>query len=177
MANIDGSARKAVEFGDVRALHLGVANIKAESFKRTLSTYPFSSSLQWIRAGYGFLLSLLLILFGGWRSLVSPVIIEDFIASYISVRIPNTIFNTVPYAYTSEQVALFCVITLLYLLKSRGINPSEWQLQANRFTNLGHFGPVVLPDPGEGQPQANQGDPGFGPRLRVYCKFLGHWIR
>ncbi|KAK4210658.1 amino acid permease-domain-containing protein [Rhypophila decipiens] len=52
--------------------------------------YPYRSHLQWLRALYSLVFCLLMLLFQGWRTLVSPVSGEDFVASYIGVSINST---------------------------------------------------------------------------------------
>jgi amino acid permease len=55
------------------------------TYKRTGSQYPYKSHAQWLRAAYGLTATLTIAFFNGWRSLISPFSVNDFIASYISV--------------------------------------------------------------------------------------------
>ena len=47
--------------------------------------YPYKSHWQRFRAWYGLVTCSLLIIFNGWRSLLTPWSVNDFIPSYISV--------------------------------------------------------------------------------------------
>lgn len=53
--------------------------------RKNNKSYPYYSHLQWLRALYGLVFSVLLILFGGWRSFIHPFSLDDFVASYIAV--------------------------------------------------------------------------------------------
>jgi amino acid transporter len=54
---------------------------------RNASDYPYKSHLQWVRALYGLVGCLLLLLFNGWRSFLSPFSAPDFVASYINLLV------------------------------------------------------------------------------------------
>ncbi|KAF2105987.1 amino acid permease-domain-containing protein, partial [Lophiotrema nucula] len=54
-------------------------------YKRTARQYPYRSHLQWVRAAYALLACILLALFNGWQTFVSPMSTRDFVASYIAV--------------------------------------------------------------------------------------------
>jgi hypothetical protein len=47
--------------------------------------YPYKSHGQYLRAWYGMCGCFLIVLFNGWQSFVSPMSIDDFLASYINV--------------------------------------------------------------------------------------------
>jgi amino acid permease len=49
------------------------------------SLYPYKSHLQTFRAWYGLVTCSLLVLFNGWRSVIPPGSIDDFVPSYINV--------------------------------------------------------------------------------------------
>ncbi|KAK3312521.1 amino acid permease-domain-containing protein [Apodospora peruviana] len=90
--------------------------------------YPYHSHLQWLRALYGLVFCILMILFQGWRTIVSPMAVDDFVASYIAI-------------------VMFLVISGAYFLKTRGFNPSQWHRRAQKLTGLEAIGPVVAADP------------------------------
>jgi amino acid transporter len=48
--------------------------------------YPYKSHGQYIRAWYGMIGCFLIAIFNGWQSVVSPLSLPDFLASYINVR-------------------------------------------------------------------------------------------
>ncbi|KAF2253623.1 hypothetical protein BU26DRAFT_410135, partial [Trematosphaeria pertusa] len=54
-------------------------------YKRASRQYPYRSHLQWIRAAYACTGCILLALFNGWRTFVSPFSAKDFVASYIAI--------------------------------------------------------------------------------------------
>jgi hypothetical protein len=54
-------------------------------YRRSAKRYPYRSHLQWIRALYGLVFCSLMIIFQGWRTLIPPATINDFVASYLSV--------------------------------------------------------------------------------------------
>lgn len=57
-----------------------------EPYNRTQNpSFPYRSHLQWLRALYALVFSVLLIIFKGWKSFVPPFDPQDFIASYIAV--------------------------------------------------------------------------------------------
>ncbi|KAJ2891124.1 uncharacterized protein MKZ38_000911 [Zalerion maritima] len=94
-------------------------------YKRNARQYPYRSHLQWLRAGYGLVFCILLILFNGWRSFVNPFSVDDFIASYIAIPI-------------------FLALTAAYYVKTRGF---KLNVRAARLNGLEAIGPVVVPDP------------------------------
>jgi amino acid transporter len=74
--------------------------------------YPYRSHGQYIRAWYGMCGCFFIILFNGWSSVVSPMSINDFLASYINIPI-------------------FIVLILAYRVRLEGFNPSNWTRRAN----------------------------------------------
>lgn len=65
--------------------HLSILPDMRNQYKRSAKRYPYRSHLQWIRALYGLVFCSLMIIFQGWRTLIPPATIQDFVASYISV--------------------------------------------------------------------------------------------
>jgi amino acid transporter len=47
--------------------------------------YPYKSHGQYLRAWYGLCGCVLIAFFNGWRSLIPPMSVADFVASYINV--------------------------------------------------------------------------------------------
>jgi amino acid transporter len=94
-------------------------------YKRTARQYPYRSHLQWIRAAYALTACILLALFNGWRTFVSPMSNKDFVASYIAV-------------------VLFLVLTMAYFFKDRGFSPSTWKTLAVKLVGLESVGPIVV---------------------------------
>jgi len=74
--------------------------------------YPYRSHGQYLRAWYGMCGCFLIVLFNGWSSFVSPMSIDDFLASYINIPI-------------------FIVLILAYRVKLEGFNPLNWSRRAS----------------------------------------------
>lgn len=55
------------------------------AFNRDDEQYPYRTHLQLARTYYGLVFCILIILFNGWRSFLSPFNLQDFIVSYIGV--------------------------------------------------------------------------------------------
>jgi len=102
-------------------------------YKRTARQYPYRSHLQWIRALYGTIFCLLLILFQGWRTFIPPMVAGDFVASYISVP-------------------AFITLSAAYFLKTRGFNPANWHRRAPGLAGLESVGPIVVQDHNQREP-------------------------
>jgi amino acid transporter len=94
-------------------------------YQRTSKQYPYRSHLQWIRAAYALTGCTLLIFFQGWRTLVSPIQTQDFVASYIAI-------------------VLFFVITIAYFIKDRGFHPRNWRKLTVNFIGLESVGPIAV---------------------------------
>ncbi|KAI1862630.1 uncharacterized protein JN550_010155 [Neoarthrinium moseri] len=73
--------------------------------------YPYKSHGQYIRACYALFGCSVLILFNGWRTLVPPTGIQDFVACYIAL-------------------VILALIVVLYQIKFWGWNPLGWQRRA-----------------------------------------------
>ncbi len=56
-----------------------------DNYNRESERYPWKTHGQWLRAAYGLTMCCLMIIFQDWQSLVSPVSVQSFVASYISV--------------------------------------------------------------------------------------------
>jgi amino acid transporter len=56
-------------------------------YKRSAKRFPYRSHLQWMRASYGFVTTIIFALFQGWRTFIPPMSRDDFVASYIAVRV------------------------------------------------------------------------------------------
>ncbi|KAK4445450.1 amino acid permease-domain-containing protein [Podospora aff. communis PSN243] len=102
-------------------------------YRRSAKRYPYRSHLQWIRALYGLVFCILMIIFQGWRTLIPPATINDFVASYISVL-------------------LFIVLATLYFFKTRGFRVSNWHINATKLAGLEAVGPLVVVDPNSREP-------------------------
>ncbi|KAK4169809.1 amino acid permease-domain-containing protein [Cladorrhinum sp. PSN259] len=100
--------------------------------------YPYRSHLQWLRALYALVFCILLLIFQGWRSAVSPVDKEGFVAAYIPIPI-------------------FLFLSGAYFVKTRGFRPSRWYRRAEKLSGLEAVGPVVVPDPSSRDPCPNCG--------------------
>jgi amino acid permease len=70
-----------------------MGELRNKEYKSTMSlppivsyrTYPYESSWQWLRAAYDLSFCVLLVVFHGWQTLADPILVSDFIASYITV--------------------------------------------------------------------------------------------
>ncbi|KAK3983867.1 amino acid permease-domain-containing protein [Cladorrhinum sp. PSN332] len=100
--------------------------------------YPYRSHLQWLRALYALVMCVLLLMFQGWRSFVSPMDKEGFVAAYIAIPI-------------------FLLLSAAYFVKTRGFSPSRWYIRAEKLSGLEAVGPVVVPDPNSRDPCRNCG--------------------
>jgi len=95
--------------------------------------YPYRSHLQWLRALYGLVICVLMIVFGAWRTVIPPFSSADFVASYIAIPI-------------------FFMISGAYFVSSRGWRPSRWHQQAEKLYGLEAIGPIVVADPNQREP-------------------------
>jgi len=127
-------------------------------YKRSGRRYPYRSHLQWLRAAYGLLFCTVFIVFQGWRTLISPVSGNDFVAAYISVSY-NTPLSTrkssselTRACLSHPQVPVFVALSVAYFLSTRGFNPSKWHVRAIGFTGLEAIGPIVVADPNSRDP-------------------------
>ncbi|ERF69015.1 hypothetical protein EPUS_06702 [Endocarpon pusillum Z07020] len=77
------------------------------------SMYPYKSHLQYLRAWYGLCGTFLFALFNGWRSVVSPMSISSFLASYFNIPV-------------------FLVLILAYRIKLDSWDPRQWIIRANQ---------------------------------------------
>lgn len=82
------------------------------AFDRGDAQYPYRSHGQLARSYYGLAFCVLLIVFNGWRSFVTPFSTPDFIVSYIGI-------------------VAFAVIVCLYHIKMDGWNPLNWRRHAS----------------------------------------------
>ncbi|KAH8687915.1 amino acid permease/ SLC12A domain-containing protein [Tricladium varicosporioides] len=64
---------------------------EGEFLNRDAPDYPYKSHLQWLRSAYALLACLLLIIFNGWRTFLSPFSHADFLSAYMSIPIFITI--------------------------------------------------------------------------------------
>lgn len=113
--------------------------------------YPYRSHLQWIRALYALVFCLLLLIFQGWRTVVSPFATEDFVAGYIAVWFLFKLLQP-PLSSNADQpfqIPIFLFLSAAYFFKTRGFNPGRWYIRAERLAGLEAVGPVVVPDPSE----------------------------
>jgi len=120
-------------------------------YRRSAKRYPYRSHLQWIRALYGLVFCTLMIIFQGWRTLIPPATINDFVASYISVSHSANCVKEQE-LICSRQVLIFLVLAALYFLKTRGLNPSSWHINASKLAGLEAVGPLVVADPNSREP-------------------------
>ena len=89
-----------------------------QNYDRESKRYPYKSHLQWLRAVYGLTGCVLMTLFNGWTSVLSPRNPKDFVASYISVFV-------------------FIALVIVYHVKEEGINPLSWTRNtSNDLTNV-----------------------------------------
>jgi len=72
--------------------------------------YPYRSHGQYLRAWYGLFGSFMIAIFNGWESFVSPMEVDDFIASYISIPI-------------------FLLIVLGYRVMLDSWDPRQWSVR------------------------------------------------
>lgn len=62
---------------------------QAASYDRNNPLYPYKSHAQWLKAGYGMIACMIIILFNGVGAFIEkPFNVRDFVAAYISVSIP-----------------------------------------------------------------------------------------
>jgi amino acid transporter len=94
-------------------------------YNRTARRFPYRTHLQWLRAVYAFTGCFLLVVFQGWRTLISPVAANDFLASYLAI-------------------VIFLVLTLAYFIKDRGFSPRSWRVFAVGLRGLDIVGPIVV---------------------------------
>ncbi|KAI5922067.1 amino acid permease-domain-containing protein [Camillea tinctor] len=80
-------------------------------YDRNHPQYPYRSHAQWLRASYALFGCVVLVLFNGWRTFVSPMSVSDFVACYIAI------------------IILIAIVTL-YQIKFWGWNPLKWQRRA-----------------------------------------------
>lgn len=98
---------------------------RRDFYKRSGAQYPYRTHLQWIRAVYAFFGCTLMLIFQGWRTFLSPMSRDDFVASYIAV-------------------VLFVALSMMYYFKDRGFLPRNWKILAIGLSGLDTVGPVVV---------------------------------
>lgn len=70
---------------------LEITSTLNDRYNRESNTFPWKTHLQRLRAVYGLVMCLLMIIFQDWRSLAPPFNVPEFFASYISVRTPDAL--------------------------------------------------------------------------------------
>lgn len=78
---------------------------------RAASNYPYRSHLQWARAAFASIACFLFLFFNGWKSLLSPFLPADFVASYIAIPI-------------------FLMLVAFYHMASESLSPLQWSRRA-----------------------------------------------
>lgn len=79
---------------------------------RAASNYPYRSHLQWARAAFAAGACFLLLMFNGWKSMLTPFSVADFLASYIVIPI------------------FLLLISLYHVKDERTWNPWKWSRRA-----------------------------------------------
>jgi amino acid transporter len=74
--------------------HGNTSQTQAATYDRNHARYPYKSHAQWLKAGYGMVACIIMLIFNGVDSfMTTPFNVRTFIASYISVchvsRIPS----------------------------------------------------------------------------------------
>ena len=77
---------------DSKNAAVNAAGINRHAYERRNRQFPYKSRGQWLKAVWGFTGTSLLALFNGWQSFTRPFSPADFVASYISVSIPDSFF-------------------------------------------------------------------------------------
>jgi amino acid transporter len=94
-----------------------------------------------------------MIIFQGWRTLIPPATINDFVASYISVSHgAGSVGKNERELICPWQVLIFLVLAVLYFFKTRGFRPSSWHINASKLAGLEAVGPLVVVDPNSREP-------------------------
>jgi amino acid transporter len=94
-------------------------------YDRNAPRYPYRTHLQWIRAVYALVGCTILLIFHGWRTLLSPVIVDDFVASYI-------------------PIVLFLALTCAYYVRDHGFHWRYWKRFAAGLVGLDIVGPILV---------------------------------
>jgi amino acid transporter len=112
---------------------------QAASYDRNHPRYPYKSHGQWLKALYGLVASIILILFNGVRAfLATPFDLRGFFASYIGVSARylaacvgslGSPFSA-GFQLTSDisfyQIPVFFLLILGYKIKRHGFNVTRW---------------------------------------------------
>jgi amino acid transporter len=99
-------------------LYGNMSEVQAASYDRNSPSYPYKSHAQWLKAGYGMVTCILLILFNGVGAfLEKPFGLRTFISSYIGVPV-------------------FILLIVGYKIRHHGLRFSEWGFE--RSEDLGN---------------------------------------
>ena len=66
---------------------VGMEGDNGPLLNRAAANYPYRSHLQWARAAFAGFACFLLLMFNGYKSLMSPFVLDDFVASYVAIPI------------------------------------------------------------------------------------------
>ena len=99
---------------------------QAEIYDRNHPRYPYKSHGQWLKACYGMVSCIILVLFNGIGPFLErPFDVHRFIASYISVSSPTQEFTFIR-TNIPNQVPVFILLILGYKLRKHGFKISHW---------------------------------------------------
>ncbi|EQK99740.1 proline-specific permease [Ophiocordyceps sinensis CO18] len=100
-------------------LYGNVSEAQAASYDRSNSLYPYKSHGQWLKASYGMVASIILVLLNGVPAfLENPFNVPNFVSAYISASCPS------PGA--SRGLPVFFLLILGYKIRKHGFRFSEW---------------------------------------------------
>jgi amino acid transporter len=108
---------------------------QAASYDRDHPLYPYKSHGQWLKASYGMVACIILILFNGVSAFIEPFNVRKFIAAYISVRVHARRRAALGACLTDivdAQLPTFLILIVGYNLRKHGLRFSDCKQQSSR---------------------------------------------
>ena len=141
---------------DVKS-HESVSEAQAACYNRDHPRYPYKSHGQWLRATYGIIACIILLLFNGvFAFLVDPFDYQNFLVSYIAVSLFVLFAQWELYAeYLFPQIPVFIALIAGYKIHKHGFKISKWGPERScnlngciQVTGEKRKGRLVFPDRG-----------------------------
>jgi len=109
-------------------LYGNASEVQAAMYDRDNPRYPYKSHGQWLKACYGLVACILLVIFNGVGPFLEhPFDTRRFVASYIGVRLLYSLFaRETLEANTPHQVPAFIFLILGYKIRKHGLKIQNW---------------------------------------------------
>ncbi len=143
-------------------LYGNTSESQAASYDRDHPLYPYKSHGQWLKACYGMVGCIILILFNGVSAFIEPFNIRKFVSAYISVgdgcllsRPTLSMRYTCTDSNSSIQLPTFLILIVGYNLRKHGLRIRDWWTDKSgdlsntvQATSLKRKGRLEFPDNG-----------------------------